>query len=241
MARLLILSCSASKRTASHPLPAIERYDGPAFRVLRCYLQSPAAAALDTYILSAEFGLIPADQTIPHYDRRMTPSRAREIQPHVAADLATAAARHRYDDTFLFLGRDYRTALGEWSEASLGRRVIVASGNPGSRIARLRTWLDGDVSSPSTTLPPVTTPTRMRLRGVERVLTTDGVLDGARRALRQGIPHIAQPQLWFVLIDGTPVSPKWLVSLIFALPVSAFHSQEARRILRQLGLETRLA
>lgn len=241
MARLLILSCSKSKRTASQPLPAIERYDGPAFRVLRRYLQSPAAAVLDTYILSAEFGLIPADHAIPHYDRRMTPSRARALQPCVMAALAAVAARHRYDTTFLYLGRDYRSALGEWSEAPLGPHVIVATGSPGSRIARLRTWLDGEMLPSNTTLPPVNTPTRMRLRGVERLLTTNEVLDVARHALRQELPHVAQPQSWYVVIDGTPVSPKWLVSLVFGLPVAAFHSQDARRILRQLGLETRLA
>src|SRR5438045_2444285 len=33
--KLLILACSQAKRDSTAPLPAIERYDGPTFRVLR--------------------------------------------------------------------------------------------------------------------------------------------------------------------------------------------------------------
>jgi hypothetical protein len=65
--RLLILSCSQRKRPDAILLPALERYDGPMFRVLRKFLRENPSKELhpDVYILSAQFGLISADQLIP--------------------------------------------------------------------------------------------------------------------------------------------------------------------------------
>ena len=40
--RLLVLACSERKRAGPGLLPAAERYDGPAFRVLRAYLRTAA-------------------------------------------------------------------------------------------------------------------------------------------------------------------------------------------------------
>ena len=76
--RLLILGCSQKKRPDSGLLPALTRYDGPMFRVLRKFLREcpGEAQGLEIYILSAEFGLIPASQPIPNYDRRMTLQQA---------------------------------------------------------------------------------------------------------------------------------------------------------------------
>ena len=39
MCRMLILSCSSRKKPTNRQMPAIERYDGPAFRVLRKFLR----------------------------------------------------------------------------------------------------------------------------------------------------------------------------------------------------------
>jgi hypothetical protein len=75
--RLLILACSQRKRPDAELLPALERYDGPAFRVLRRFLRSRAPDPPEVLILSAEHGLIPRDLPIAAYDRKMTPARAR--------------------------------------------------------------------------------------------------------------------------------------------------------------------
>jgi hypothetical protein len=63
MRRLLILACSQRKNPARGKLPAIDRYDGPAFRVLRKYSRDSAANLPTVLILSAKHGLIAADQS----------------------------------------------------------------------------------------------------------------------------------------------------------------------------------
>ncbi len=68
-ARLLILGCSKAKTKHDELVPAIQRYDGPPFRVLRRYLRLRYDPVLRVYILSAEYGIIPADALIPDDDR----------------------------------------------------------------------------------------------------------------------------------------------------------------------------
>jgi cytoplasmic iron level regulating protein YaaA (DUF328/UPF0246 family) len=77
--RVLILACSARKKVAESLMPAIERYDGPSFRVLRKFLRT-STEEVGIWILSAEFGLIPSCEPIPWYDCRMTISRARQLR-----------------------------------------------------------------------------------------------------------------------------------------------------------------
>ena len=84
---MLILSCSQRKRLDEGLLPAVERYDGPAFQVLRRFLRENSSEAPHVLILSAEHGLISYDRPIAAYDRKMTLARARELRPLVLAKL----------------------------------------------------------------------------------------------------------------------------------------------------------
>src|SRR5436853_1489062 len=83
MNRLLILACSQKKKSGAQNLPAVERYDGPTFRVLRKFLGELPQEAPHVLILSAQYGLIEASHNIPHYDHCMSAARARELRPQV--------------------------------------------------------------------------------------------------------------------------------------------------------------
>lgn len=222
-------------------MPAIERYDGPAFRVLRRYLQTRAAAnefksaGLDVYVLSAEFGLIPADQPIPDYDRRMTPERAKELQPSVLDRVKRLLNRDGpYREVFVHLGREYQLALQGW-EKLIPHGVIVrtAEGSVGARQGHLFDWLYG--------FPPPIPVTEKRgeakLLGTEIKLTPQEVLEVARQALHHDGQAAARFHTWFVQVDDQRVAPKWIVSKLTGLPVSAFTTEQARRLLAALGIE----
>src|SRR5689334_8933196 len=107
MHRLLVMSCSKRKRTKTEPLPALQRYDGPSFRVLRRYLAAQPEAPPDVYILSARFGLISARQPIPHYDHYMTAQRAAELQPPVCQALTQVLRLHDFEQIYVAVGRVY--------------------------------------------------------------------------------------------------------------------------------------
>lgn len=150
--RVLLLSCSQRKRSQPGVLPALERYDGPAFRVLRRYLRGLASDPPDVYILSAEFGLIPADRSIPNYDRRMTRRRAEELQPAVAEVLGRIFTDSNHAPLephrlLVCLGKDYLHALHGYdgpAAAILTERIVA--GGLGHKLTALRDWLYSELS-----------------------------------------------------------------------------------------------
>lgn len=137
--RLLILSCSATKRTDAGRLPAVNRYQGPAFRLLRKALRELAQAAHpQVAILSAEFRLVAGDTLIPWYDRRMDAARALALAPIVQVALPRFLSKD-ISEVFVNLGRDYRLALGTIPTGPW--RVTYARGGIGARLGQLRRWL----------------------------------------------------------------------------------------------------
>ncbi len=131
---MLIVACSQRKRLDSGPLPAIDRYDGPAFRTLRkAKREGYWPESLEMLILSAEFGLIEAGTLIPWYDRRMTPARAAELQPAVSRVLG--ARLPDYGRIFVNLGRAYLPVLPPMPPAT------YAGGGIGRRSAQMKAWL----------------------------------------------------------------------------------------------------
>jgi hypothetical protein len=73
--RLLVLACSATKRSEEGRIPARERYDGPLWRTLRAV--DPEGRAARVAFLSARFGFRAASTPIENYNARLTPQLAR--------------------------------------------------------------------------------------------------------------------------------------------------------------------
>jgi hypothetical protein len=146
--RLLLLACSQRKRTGPSELPAIERYDGPPYRVLRRYLRSGNEDQPDIHILSAEYGLIPLDQPIKYYDRKMSPARARELNVATIARLRSIIQPDLYHEIMVSMGSTYLRALDGWTSIiPEGVTVWIARGGLGRKLTALRDWLYGDTTA----------------------------------------------------------------------------------------------
>ncbi|MEG3905388.1 hypothetical protein QUB19_10500 [Microcoleus sp. B4-C5] len=237
MRHLLILACSQRKRSDADSLPAIERYDGPTFRLLRRFLRKQPSARLEIYILSAKFGLIPSDYQIPNYDQRMTKMRSRQLQAEVIAKFEDILSAKSYQKLCICLGRDYLLALDKYDMLiKSGLAVRIATGSLGKKLATLHDWLYGKPPELASR-QAIDLQGKACLKGIEVVMTAAEVLDVARQALVEGKGNPASYQSWYVLVGDRRVSPKWVVSLLTGLPVSAFHSIAARRMLQQLGVE----
>src|SRR2546422_10068170 len=97
--RLVVLGCSAAKTNVRGIIPAINLYDGPAFRVLRAFLRDYRwPDPLSIAVLSAKYGLIGGLAHIATYNRRMTPHRAPELNPGVTATLQRLGSEHKRID-----------------------------------------------------------------------------------------------------------------------------------------------
>ena len=238
-ARLLILSCSHSKRLDQEPLPAIERYNGPAFRVLRRFLSNEIDAELTTYILSAEFGLISSDHPIPHYDQRMTPQRALALHHSLMADFRLIVAAAAYQEMCLCVGQDYFEAMTGYTDfLPPSLEVNLAFGGTGARLSRLHKWLHGDGHNAS--LPAQMPPQNpVSLCGKEHWLDIQQIFNTARQAISDSNKSALAYTTWYVDVDGKRISPKWLVSKVTGVHVGEFHTDAARRLLGQIGVEVK--
>jgi hypothetical protein len=148
---LLILGCSARKRSTTEMLPAIERYDGPLYRVLRkCLREGTAPQSLDILIISARYGLLRASDRVECYDQRMTRGLSAQMREEIGLRIAAELSGKTYSQAHISLGTHYLAALGgvELVSHYVGR-VSLASGGIGQRQAQLRDWLLGTSNAPA--------------------------------------------------------------------------------------------
>jgi hypothetical protein len=242
--RLLLLSCSQRKRRTKGPLPATDRYDGPAFRVLRRYLGEQPAAQLEVLILSAKWGLISGDTLLPYYNQRMTERRAATLRPLVIKGLRKILRAKSFKELFIVMSRSYLQVLTEQELSKLSSLTIyIPHGRQGQKISALYDWLHGNP-------PPVREAAqrslknkhkKLWLRGIEISCTKKEALQLARKALLLNPETATRIYSWHVKLGRKKVSPKRLVSLLTGLPVSAFVTDEARRVLAQLGIKVHRA
>jgi len=140
---LLVLGCSQRKRPDAGRLPALERYDGVNYRVLRKLERERGLPGnLDIVILSAKYGLIAGSTGIEDYDLRLTPDRAAALSSIVAQRLDEQVCSANYLQIFINLGKDYMPALAgciSLSRAEL--QLIYARGGIGEKMAQMKEWL----------------------------------------------------------------------------------------------------
>ncbi len=141
MSALLLLSCSNSKRPyPAEPIPAIERYTGVFFKVLKKWQREhPTSSSLDVLIISAQFGLLAPETPIPYYDQRMTPARSAALASAIQSALQKQLINQQYHRILVNLGRDYLRAL-EGFDGLIG--AVWTSGPIGIRARQLKSWLN---------------------------------------------------------------------------------------------------
>jgi len=139
---VLIVSCSQRKRPDPGLLPALNRYDGGHFRILRkARREGYWPETMDMRILSAKHGLLAGSTPITNYDQKITRDRANELHSQVLQVLQTGARQHTYREVYVDLGRDYQAAIEGLTQVFNGSRVVYAKGRIGQRLAQLRSWL----------------------------------------------------------------------------------------------------
>ena len=238
--RLLILSCSQKKRPTKELLPALERYDGPAFRVLNKFQRSNSLSEKlpDVYIMSAKYGLIPGSQLIPFYDQKLNLQRIKKLQEPTLTKLENLLSENQYIESFLSMGKNYLQVLDGYNAlTSVNHNVIVSEGSMGCKLAELRHWLYQGESSFYDNLTKPVGLGKASLRGIEITLTPEQVIEIINDALTVET-EIPKYNIWYVQIKDKKVPPKWIVSQLTGLPLSDFHTNDARRVLQQIGIMT---
>lgn len=137
--RLLVLDGANEERDSDGPLPALDRYDGPAYRVLREFLREYQwPQDLSVAVLSSEYGLIGILKEIEHNGRKMDSATPQARAHEYSALLVKWAASH--GSVHLSLGAKHLTAIQHaLQELEPYPEVIV--GQIGEKLHRIKTIL----------------------------------------------------------------------------------------------------
>lgn len=136
--RLLVMACSASKRSEPGTMAADQRYDGPAYRLLRAHRPTNTRIL----ILSAQHGLIHHRTPIEAYDRKMTRARAAEIAADPPSRNLLLVSVPYSSDIFVFGGAHYRHCI-ELMSAGIEQHapIVYSTGSIGIQLQQLKQWL----------------------------------------------------------------------------------------------------
>jgi uncharacterized protein DUF6884 len=234
---LIILGCSQRKKRTSRLIAAIDRYDGPVFRVLRKHALVAPETPLDTYILSARFGLIPGNFLIPRYNHQLAHSNRLALRSRVEKQLKQTLDDHQPERLFVSVGSKYWPLIeGPLSREVPSAKLVVATGSIGGRASQLAHWLRPSESEKNgSTLERA--PGEAALLGTTVRLNRAEVLREARKAMLAAPVAARRFETWYVAVGNERVAPKWLVSVLFDKPVARFRTGDARRILSLLGVD----
>lgn len=237
MNRTLIVSCSQSKKTDKADLPAIQRYNGPNFKLLRRYLNQNNEN-LRVYILSAKFGLIEHKTSIPYYDQKLRLGEAEDLRQSVIKQKVFST---NFDEKsfFINLGKDYLQVLAPIFEGAVKNpNITFASGSSGKRLAEMYDWLYGEKSLLRKEQSESVLEKEVFIQRIQLKTNEAEILAIVHHEISEhGIGNMQNYQSWFVPVSDLKISPKWLISRLTGLPVGKFHSDQARKALQKLGIK----
>jgi hypothetical protein len=234
---LVILGCSDRKRLTSRPLRAVERYDGPTFRVLRRHVRETPQESLHIRILSARFGLIPDDAEIPRYNRSLNGSDKAEFRLRVEVQVRQALRDVQPERVFVSLGSRYWPLVERpLTNTIASAQLFVAAGGIGGRASQLAWWLGRTQNAVPDSVAEKATGVATLLGTTVR-LSAREVLRAANDARALNPIAARRFETWYVPVGTERVAPKWLVSVVFRKPVARFRTADARRVLALLGVD----
>lgn len=128
--RLLIMSCSKSKKTDKGK--AINVYDGPAYKIIRNY--NRRYRDVDIKIISAKYALIDKNDRIEPYDYKMDGVTSEVYRRVLNKNLKSLI--ENYDDIFVFGGKLYQNVMPQ--DATFRH----SDGKIGKQLHQLNRWLN---------------------------------------------------------------------------------------------------
>ena len=138
MTALIIISCSKTKKRLDN-VPAMELYDGQAYRVIR----KSSPEDIEILIISAKYGLLRSTDMISYYDQAMTVSQAVGMSKEVSSGIMNIVSRGDFRRIFISLGFPYSLAVSEELMGFLDENsyLQVAHGPIGKRLHQMKEFL----------------------------------------------------------------------------------------------------
>jgi len=146
MARKLLIMPPSYKRRTEPDLPAIERYDGVLYRVLRRNLKSDN---VDILVLTEDLKLVWGNEKLPYkkpkgdrwsgYGPEDIPDK---VVKNNMAFLKKVLEKGDYDEVFVALGEKFRKAIGDLEKITNVKVTYIRGRGLGLYAQCLKAWLE---------------------------------------------------------------------------------------------------
>ncbi|WP_298682383.1 peroxide stress protein YaaA [uncultured Methanomethylovorans sp.] len=142
--KLMILPCSKRKMDAQYKIPAIDRYEGQYFRIIKKYISDFSNNdGFDVAILSAKYGLLQPMDEIHDYDLKMNDSIAASLNESIIEKLASMNKEKQYKEVAINLGKSYFKAIDGYDDIfGKNTELTIFEGKIGERQQQMINWLE---------------------------------------------------------------------------------------------------
>jgi len=148
MAKLLILGPSFRRNSNPELIPAIERYDGLYYRIVRKYMNKLKKKDIDVIIITEDLNVLFPETKIPYKPpvgekwRTLPPtSRDPEKIEKLRNQILKIVKNKRYDEIFIVLNRYYQALLPDLTPYT--EKIISDFEGLGPKAKSLKEWLSG--------------------------------------------------------------------------------------------------
>jgi len=146
MPKLLILGPSYRRNPSPEPLPAIERYDGLFYRMVRKYIDKLKEKDIDVIIVTEDLDVVTPETKLPY---KPPVGESWKTLPLIEKDpekvkllrnqILELAKEREYEEIFVALNKHYQTLLPDLTPYS--RRIIASFRGIGPKAQALKRWL----------------------------------------------------------------------------------------------------
>lgn len=144
LARLIILSASYRRAENPEPIPALERYRGVYFRVVKKYLREGLLKNTDILIVSDKFGILSSNDRVPYhkpFKGQLGKEEVSSTNEKNLTKLAEIFERNHYSEIFVVCGQEFRKLINGFENLTDTKITFCKGSTLGSKAQDLRRWI----------------------------------------------------------------------------------------------------
>jgi len=140
---LIIISASERRSTDPRPLPAMQRYQGVFFAVVRKYLREGKLKDTDIVVVSDKYGVVRSGEEVPYHEAarekpRFPKQALQEANREDLARLRIIFSKSRYHDILVVCGKEFRRLIEGFEELTEAKTVLCEGKGLGPKAQNLK-------------------------------------------------------------------------------------------------------
>ena len=146
MSRAIIVAASQRrKQDPKNPIPAIDRFNGVYFRILRKYLREGKLPNTDILIVSQDFGLLKAQDKIPYREPAETLSLDKETTERLRKSnlesLENIFGAREYTEVYVNVGKVFSKLIEGFQSLTTAKIIYAAGPGLGPKAQHMKEYI----------------------------------------------------------------------------------------------------